>query len=265
MKNIGINLAEGLQQALENNEFEVYYQPVIDLREGKISGTEALLRWNHPTLGILNPGDFLPEAEKTGLIIDIGAWVLEQSALQTLKWHNQGFTTLSLKIAINLSAQQLKRGNAVETLDAMIKKTGIKAEFLELELTEASLLDESLKPIIDEISKRGIHLSLDDFGTGFAALNSLKSYHINTLKIDKSLIQSITTRTKSANTVSAILAMAKELSINTLAEGVETKEQLEFLQERDCMFVQGYYFCKPLNAEKFTRLLEKHLKFFETP
>jgi len=258
-----MELENDLRNAIKNNEFQVYYQPIIDLHNGRVGGTEALIRWKHPEKGLISPMDFIPLAEKIGVIVDIGEWILEKSAIQTLAWHNQGFSTLSLKVAVNLSTQQLKQGNLLESIDKMMAKTGLKPQYLDLEITEASLLDETLSPLIKEISQKGINLSIDDFGTGYSGLSYLKTFNIDTIKIDKSLIQKVTVNNESATIVSAILAMAKELGIKTLAEGVETEEQLDFLQKRDCQYVQGYYFCKPLNADKFTRLLESHLEFFE--
>lgn len=258
-----IQIRNEFRKAIKEDEFEIYYQPIIDLKNGRVGGIEALLRWTHPIRGIIPPAVFIPIAEKSGMILELGEWVLEQSAKQTLIWHQQGYTALSLKVGVNLSSQQLKRGNLLETLDKIMKKTGLKAASLDLEITEEALLDKKLAPRIHEISARGITLSLDDFGTGFTGLNYLQDYNIGTIKIDKSLIQQVTDNRRSSMIVSAILAMARELGIKTHAEGVETEEQLSFLQKRGCMFVQGYYFCKPLNVDKFTRLLGSHLKFFE--
>ena len=182
--------------------------------------------------------------------------------MQTLAWHNQGYTALSLKVGVNLSSQQLKQGNLLATLDKVMKKTGLGPTYLDLEISEQALIDKELAPRIHTIEERGITLSLDDFGTGFAGLNYLQEYNIGTIKIDRSLIQSVNTK-RGAMIVSAILTMAHELNIKTHAVGVETAEQLEFLQKRGCLLAQGYYFCKPLNVDKFTRLLGSHLRFFE--
>lgn len=254
---------KAFRKAIKNHEFEIYYQPIIDLKNGRVGGIEALLRWKHPIRGLIPPDVFIPLAEKSGMILEIGEWVLEQSAKQTLMWHHQGYTALSLKVGVNLSSQQLKKGNLLDTLDKILKKTGLNADSLDLEITEQALLDKKLAPRIHAISARGITLSLDDFGTGFTGLNYLQEYNIGTIKIDKSLIQHVIDHRRSAMIVSAILAMARELGIKTHAEGVETEEQLGFLQRRGCMFVQGYYFCKPLNVDTFTRLLGSHLQFFE--
>jgi EAL domain-containing protein (putative c-di-GMP-specific phosphodiesterase class I) len=257
-----LKMNSAFKQAMANEEFEIYYQPIIDLKNGRVGGIEALLRWTHPTRGAIPPAEFIPLAEKSGMILEIGEWVLERSAMQTLAWHNQGYSALSLKVGVNLSSQQLKQGNLLATLDKVMKKTGLGAAYLDLEISEQALIDKELAPRIHAIEDRGITLSLDDFGTGFSGLNYLQQYNIGTIKIDRSLIQKLNTK-RGAMIVSAILAMARELNIKTHAVGVETGEQLEFLQKRGCLLVQGYYFCKPLNVDKFTRLLGSHLRFFE--
>jgi EAL domain-containing protein (putative c-di-GMP-specific phosphodiesterase class I) len=257
-----LKINRSFQQAMAKDEFEIYYQPIIDLKNGRVGGIEALLRWTHPTRGVISPMDFIPLAEKSGMILEVGEWVLERSAMQTLAWHHQGYTSLSLKVGVNLSSQQLRQGNLLATLDKIMEKTGLGAASLDLEITEQALLDKELAPRIHAISDRGITLSLDDFGTGFSGLNYLQNYNIGTIKIDRSLIHQVHTK-RGAMIVSAILAMARELNIKTHAEGVETTEQLEFLQKRGCMLVQGYYFCKPLDVDKFSRLLGSHLRFFE--
>ena len=257
-----LKIKKEFRRAMGNHEFEIHYQPIIDLRSGRVGGIEALMRWTHPTRGVIPPVEFIPLAEKSGVIFELGEWVLERSAMQTLRWHQQGYTNLSLKVGVNLSTQQLKQGDLLEMLDKIMKKTGLSAASLDLEITEQSLLDKKLAPKIHEIAARGITLSLDDFVTGFSGLNYLQNYNIGTIKIDRSLIHQITVNRRGAMIVSAVLAMARELEIKTHAEGVETIEQLEFLQKNGCLFVQGYYFCKPLDVGKFTRLLESHLQFF---
>lgn len=250
-----IALESDLPEALQKNELEVYYQPLVDLQEGLICGMEALIRWNHPTRGMVSPLDFIPLAEETGLIIPIGEWVLEQAARQTVIWHKKGFENLG--ISVNLSPKQLREGNLIETIDTVLKKTGLSPQKLELELTEVAVLNESLSPLINEISKRGISLAIDDFGTGYSGLSYLKYFHIDKIKIDKSFIQDVVNNNDSAAIVTATLAMARELHIKTIAEGVETKEQLTFLKDRGCQYIQGFYFSKPVNAAEFEKLLEQ--------
>ncbi len=247
-----LELENDLYHALERKELLVYYQPLVDLNIGKICGMEALIRWKHPKRGMVSPVDFIPLAEETGLINPIGEWILKEACTQTVLWQQQGF---NLKVAVNLSAKQLWKGNLPTIIDRILEKTHISPQFLELELTETQILDENLVPLIREITNKGISLSIDDFGTGYSGLSYLKFFDVGKIKIDRSFIQDVTSNNNSATIVSAILGMAKELGIKTLAEGVETKEQLEFLRERGCQFIQGFYFSKPLSAEDFTELL----------
>jgi len=248
-----LEIENDLNNAILRKEFLVYYQPLVDLQSQTICGVEALIRWNHPERGFISPIDFIPVAEETGLILPIGEWVLNEALLQTKAWHKQGFD--GLKIAVNLAAKQLRQGNLIETIDNALKRSGIDPQCIELELTETALLDESLSPLISQISKRGISLSIDDFGTGYSGLSYLKHFHVDKIKIDKSFIDDVVSNNDSAAIVTATLAMAKELGIKTLAEGVETKEQLAFLQARECQYIQGYYFSKPLAATALAELL----------
>lgn len=250
-----LEIENDLNNALLKKEFTVYYQPLIDLQNRKICGVEALIRWKHPTRGFVSPIDFIPVAEETGLILPIGEWVLNEALYQTKAWHQKGFN--ELKVAVNLAPKQLRQGNLIETIDNALKRTGINPHCIELELTETALLDESLSPLISQISKRGISLSIDDFGTGYSGLSYLKHFHIDKIKIDKSFIDDVVNSNDSAAIVTATLAMAKELGIKTLAEGVETQEQLAFLQTRGCQYIQGYYFSKPLNAKELEDLLKQ--------
>ena len=255
-----LELENDLHHALDYQELVIYYQPIVDLRNGKIAGFEALIRWKHPKYGLIPPVEFIPLAEETGLIVRIGAWVLEQVCMRTVQWHNQGFQDLLLKACVNLSAKQLRNGNElINTLNYVLEKSGLDPCFLELELTETEVLDESLIPIIQEITQKGITLSIDDFGTGYSGLSYLQFFDVDKIKIDKSFIQDVTINTENATIVSAILAMAKELHIKTLAEGIETKEQLEFLKEKGCQFMQGFYFSKPIPGDEFTKLLQSKL------
>lgn len=251
-------LENELRYAIERKELEVYYQPIIDLHIGKVSGAEALMRWNHPTQGLILPIKFIPLTEKTEIIVPMGDWILEKAATQAVLWHQEGFQ--DFKIAINLAAKQLRQGNLVETVDKILAKTGIDPTCIELELTETAVLDEGLASIITALSNRGISLAIDDFGTGYSSFSYLKHFHIDKIKIDKTFIDDVTTNHDSATIVSAILTMAKELGIKTLAEGVETEAQLQFLKERGCQYIQGYYFSKPLKAEDFSAFMKADLK-----
>ncbi len=252
-----LEIENDLHNALLKKEFLVYYQPLVDLQTLKITGVEALIRWNHPERGFIPPIDFIPIAEDTGLIIPIGEWVLNEALIQTKVWHDMGF---KIKVAVNLAAKQLRQGNIIQTIDNALKRSNMDSHFLELELTETALLDGGLGPLINQIADRGISLSIDDFGTGYSGLSYLKHFHIDKIKIDKSFIDDVAKNNDSAAIVTATLAMAKELGIKTLAEGVETQEQLEFLQARGCQYIQGYYFSKPLDAKTLEALLRTGVK-----
>ena len=247
-----LELETDLYHAVERKELLVYYQPIIDIISGKIAGMEALVRWNHPQRGMVSPMDFIPLAEETGLINAIGEWVLEEACTQTVRWRAQGFP---LKVAVNLSAKQFWKGNLPDIIGNILDKTGIGTQFLELELTETQILDKKLVPLIKAITNKGISLSIDDFGTGYSGLSYLRFFDVGKIKVDKSFVDDVTTNDNSATIVCAILDMAKAMHIRTLAEGVETKEQLDFLRERGCQYIQGFYFSKPLSTEEFSKYL----------
>jgi EAL domain-containing protein (putative c-di-GMP-specific phosphodiesterase class I) len=217
---------------------------------------EALMRWPHPVHGFISPVHFIPLAEETGLIIPIGEWALEEACKQTKLWHEMGFT--SLRVAVNLAARQMREKNLIDVILHVLKKVDFDPRYLELELTETSILDESIIPLLKEFKSKGLGLAVDDFGTGYSGLSYLKRFSIDKLKIDQSFIRDIPTNNDSITIVSAIIAMAKELKVRTLAEGVETEEQLKFLISKGCDYVQGYYFSKPLDTILFTQLLMSH-------
>lgn len=254
-----LELESDLHRALARKELILYYQPIIDLTTGKVSGMEALIRWQHHRRGLIQPNDFIPLAAETGLIIPIGAWVLEEACRQTELWHEQGFGDLSLRVSVNLSVKQIHHGDLLEIVDHVLKKTHLDPQYLDLELTETEMLDEKLAPIIHKLIHRGVTLSIDDFGTGYSGLSYLKFFHVDKIKIDRTFIKDVTTNNDSATIVSAILAMGKELNIKTLAEGVETPEQLQFLKERECHYVQGFYYSRPVPAIEFARFLKQHV------
>lgn len=248
-----IEMEHDLYNVLKNNELFLNYQPLVNIKTGQLAGMEALLRWKHPVHGIISPAKFIPIAEETGLIVPIGEWVLQEACRQTLIWHQMGFK--SLKVAVNLAEKQLRQRSIVETIARIIDQTGFNPLFLELEITETAMLGESVMPLIKEFKQMGMSLAVDDFGTGYSGLSYLKRFSIDKLKIDQSFIRDIPENNDSITIVSAILAMAKELKVHTLAEGVETLEQLQFLKMKNCEYAQGYYFSKPLDASDFTRLL----------
>ncbi len=251
-----LEIESDLHHALKDKQLQVYYQPLIDLHTGRIASSEALLRWLHPTKGFIAPVNFIPLAEETGIIVPIGAWALEEACRQTREWQKMGFP--DLKVAVNVAEKQLRQEGFIEVIKHVLKVTDFDPNLLELELTETAILDESTTSMIKEFTRMGIHLAVDDFGTGYSGLSYLKRFSIDKLKIDQSFIRDIPVSQDSMTIVSAILAMAKELDIYSLAEGVETEEQLQYLHSKGCDYIQGYYFSKPLEASYFTQLLLTH-------
>lgn len=247
-----LRLHTQLRDALQRKEFELHYQPQIDLLSGNVIGMEALIRWNHPEQGIISPAHFIPVAEASGLIIPIGEWVLEEACRQARIWQQSG--QQSFKVAVNLSALQFKRGNILDTVSKVLKQSGLPPNMLELELTESILLQdmESALKTIHDLKALGVHLSIDDFGTGYSSLSYLKQLKVDKLKIDKSFVHDLVTDLDDMAIVTAIIQLGKNLQMRVIAEGVETAEQLHFLRSHECDEVQGYYFSKPLAAPRFT-------------
>lgn len=239
-----LSLENALRHALERGEFEVHYQPVVDLAARAVDGVEALVRWRHPERGLVSPADFIPLAEETGLIVPLGEWVLDQACRQVRAWRAQGLPRLTL--AVNVSARQFRKKDLSETVAAVLARTGFDAADLELELTESLLAETEILATLNALSAQGIQLSIDDFGTGYSALSYLKRFPIDTLKIDRSFVSDIATDADTAALASAMIAMAHALEIRVIAEGVETEAQLRFLAEHGCDAVQGYYFSAPV-------------------
>ncbi|CAB1215492.1 EAL domain-containing protein [Acinetobacter bouvetii] len=253
----GIYLERDLRHAINNNELVVYYQPKINFSDQNIYGFEALVRWNHPTKGIIPPNMFIPLAEQTSLISDIGRIVIQQTAKQIRYWNNIGFDNIC--VSVNVVAQQLQRGQLLEDLDHAIQSYDICGSSLELEITESSLLENSVtvKNVLNEIKKRKIHISLDDFGTGYSSLSYLADFPIDILKIDRSFVSKIG-QNKQEAIVSAMIAMGKAMGMTVVAEGIETKQQLQYLQDLECDIAQGFLFSKPLPENEATIYLEQH-------
>ncbi len=248
-----LEIENDLYAALANNEFQVYYQPLVDAKTAKIVASEALIRWVHPERGMISPAQFIPIAEETGLIVPIGEWVLQEACRQTKRWHEMGFD--ALRVSVNIAGKQMQQEDIVDVIQNALKVTEFDPRFLELELTETAMLDESIIGLLKEFKKIGMSLAVDDFGTGYSGLSYLKRFSIDKLKIDQSFIRDIPANNDSITIVSAILAMAKEMNVITLAEGVETEEQYLFLKNKGCNYIQGYYFSKPLETSFFTQLL----------
>lgn len=249
-----MNLDSSMHRALENGEFSVYYQPQVNANTGELTGCEALIRWNHPELGMISPLKFIPVAETNGLIIPIGRWVLHTACKQNKLWQESGYKHIC--VSVNLSAVQLIQEDFIDMVSSVLEETGLPPEYLELEITESVAVKnpERITWIIEKLKKMGIRIALDDFGTGYSSLNYLKNFAITTLKIDKSFICDMNENPKNAAIVSTILAMGHNLVLMVTAEGVETKEQYELLKEKGCNIIQGYYFGKPIPFHEFEKL-----------
>ncbi|KAF3997018.1 amino acid permease [Glaciimonas immobilis] len=247
-------LEDALHHAIENNEFELYYQPQIDLENGRIKSIEALLRWRHPKLGFVAPARFIQVAEETGLIVSIGEWVLRTACAQASAWNDAGY---SLTVAVNVSGRQLNQKNILDLVQSALDDAGLQAGYLELELTESILMkdSEATIKILDSLKALGVQLSIDDFGTGFSSLSYLSRFPIDIIKIDQTFIAGLATKPEAASITLAIIALARALDLKTVAEGVETAEQLDFLHVNGCDAIQGYYFSRPLPVDELTMLL----------
>lgn len=254
-----LKLESGLRKAIDQNEFYLEYQPLIDLEKGKVFGSEALIRWQHPELGLIAPLDFIPIAEETGMIIEIGNWVLREACRQNKIWQEMGLGDLS--ISVNVSARQFQELNFTDMVKQALVEADLAPQYLTLELTESVMLEniDYSTTIIRELQQLGVKVSIDDFGTGYSSLNYLKNLPINTLKIDRSFINNLQLHTSDIAIVKAIITMGLGLSVQIVAEGVETEEQLHLLKELHCDFAQGFYFAKPQPADKFHSSLD-HIK-----
>jgi diguanylate cyclase (GGDEF)-like protein/PAS domain S-box-containing protein len=252
-----LKLETALRDALQRNELEVFYQPQVNLADGHIIGCEALVRWLHPTLGMLYPEKFIPLAEETGLIIPINHWVAEQAIKQCRAWRDIGFDALTM--SINLSALQFRQHSLLQQIRDLLQQYNLPANVLDLELTESILMQgvERTLATLHELSAMGVIISIDDFGTGYSSLSYLKLFPIKQLKIDQSFVRDITTDTSDATMVRTIIVMARSLKLHVIAEGVETAEQAAFLAQCGCERAQGYYYSRPIPAAEFEQLLQQ--------
>ena len=251
-----IQLEKELRHALDRQEFVLYYQPQVNGSTGEIIGMEALIRWQHPQHGLRAPGQFIPLAEETGLIVPIGEWVIREACKQCKRWQEQGFPPL--RLAVNLSLAQFEQDDITETVAAILQETGVEPGLLELEITESIAMNNTQLVIskLQELVDLGVQISIDDFGTGFSSLSYLKIFPVHKLKIDRSFIADITNQSDSS-IVSAIVTLATSLGLNVIVEGVETEVQRDYLPKLGCMEMQGYLFSRPLPAEQFAHLLKK--------
>lgn len=253
----GYYLETEMRKALEYDQFEVYYQPRVYAKTGKLLGAEALIRWNHPEWGIVSPGDFIPLAEESGFIHEIGEFVITTVCNQLKEWQRNHFAVIP--ISVNVSARSFYKIDFVSNIVSIIENADIDARLIELEITESSFLDNMDKVIevLIQLKQYGIKVALDDFGTGFSSLTHLKALNIDTIKIDRSFIQNITESTQDETITLCIIQLAQGLKLDVVAEGVETKEQLELLQQKGCHQIQGFLYSKPIPTKEFNTILKK--------
>jgi EAL domain-containing protein (putative c-di-GMP-specific phosphodiesterase class I) len=250
-------LETSLRRALERDEMTLVYQPKIDTSRNTIIGAEALLRWEHPTMGTISPADFIPIAEDSGLIVQISEWALHTAFRQLKNWHRDGFR--ELKMAVNLSSAQLSRAGLADAVETALADTQLDACMTELEITENVVMQniDSAISTLEHLKEMGVSVSMDDFGTGYSSLSYLRRLPVDTVKIDKSFVHEIPDNREDASIAMAIIAMAKSLNLNIVAEGVENHRQLNFFRQQGVQVVQGYLFSKPVPAEAFGRMLEQ--------
>ena len=252
-----LKLENELRKALKNDELMLYYQPKVDVKTGRMTGVEALLRWNHPKLGLVMPGVFIPLAEEAGLIVRMGEWVLQEGCRQAQAWHDAGLTGLG--VSVNVSPQQFCQPGLMDAIRDALHRSGLEARYLTLELTESMIMENASRNIetLHEMKGTGLKISIDDFGTGYSSLSYLKRFPLDELKVDRSFLGDLQNGADDAAIVSAIIAMAHSLNLRVVAEGVETQRQLAFLKARGCDQCQGYLFAKPMPAEELTAMVER--------
>jgi diguanylate cyclase (GGDEF)-like protein/PAS domain S-box-containing protein len=246
-----------LRKALENERFLLHFQPLIDLEQEKIVGVEALIRWHHPTLGLVSPADFIPLAEETGLIVPIGEWVLATACRQAKLWQDQGLQPI--RMAVNVSGRQFREPDFADKVERILEESRLNPEFLELEITESVVMENVEKTIMTwiDLKSRGISLSIDDFGTGYSSLSYLKQFPIHSLKIDRTFVRDVTSDTNDAAIASAIIVLAHTMGLKVVGEGIETEAQLRFLKDGGCDMGQGYLFSRPLPAEEIVWVIRR--------
>jgi diguanylate cyclase (GGDEF)-like protein len=251
-------LETSLRRAIQNEEFLIHYQPIVSVDLLEITGVEALVRWQHPQLGLISPAEFIPLAEDTGLIVPIGEWVLREACTQNRSWQAQGFSPIH--VAVNICARQFRDHDLAQTVIRILDETHLAPQHLELELTESSIMHhgELAASVLSRLKGMGVGITIDDFGTGFSSLASLKRLPIEALKIDKSFVRDVTTDPDDAALVMAIITLAHNLRLRVIAEGVESEEQLRFFHLLRCDDIQGYLFSKPLPADELVLLLDSH-------
>jgi diguanylate cyclase (GGDEF)-like protein len=251
-------LETGLRRALERDEFLLHYQAKRDLATGDISGVEALLRWQHPDLGIVPPLHFIPTAEESGLIVPIGKWVLDTACAQNVVWQQQGLP--AMRIAVNLSPRQFTDPNLLQDIRGALAASGMAPQLLELEITESMVMQnpEEAKRVLVALKKIGVHLSIDDFGTGYSSMSLIKQFPIDTIKVDRSFVRDLPIDANDRAITKTVIALGKALNLTIVAEGVETAAQEEFLRDQHCDEIQGFLFTKPLAGDDFAAFAREH-------
>lgn len=250
-------LQEELRNALARGEFVLLYQPQVDLRSGQVFAVEALIRWQHPTLGLISPMKFIPMAEESGLIVPIGDWVLHEACRQNKAWQDAGLPPMM--VCVNVSARQFKEPNLISRVVNALKDSGLEAQYLELEVTESLIMQdvEMAVAMMNELQSLGVRISIDDFGTGYSSLSALKTFPVARLKIDKSFINDLATDKNDQAVASAVISLGQKLNLRVIAEGVETDDQVAFLRRNNCDEMQGYHFSKPVSAQSIAELIDK--------
>ena len=251
-----LKMEEELREAMRADQLELRYQPQIEVSTGRVISMEALVRWKHPVRGIISPGLFIPVAERTGLIIELGSWVVAEVARDCLHWDS--LNVPPFRVGINISPLQFNQPNLTSYIGDVLSSSGLSPERIELELTESAIMTDAETNIekLQELKALGLALAVDDFGTGYSSLNYLRRFPIDTLKIDQSFVMGLNS-TDGAAIVDAILALAKTLNMRSIAEGIETAEQLRYLAQRGCDYLQGYYFARPLYPEDVPGILQQ--------
>jgi EAL domain-containing protein (putative c-di-GMP-specific phosphodiesterase class I) len=253
-----LQLETDLRLAIENQALTLYYQPIVCLQTGTLAGFEALVRWRHPTRGLIAPGHFIPVAEETGLIVPIGFWVLQEACRQLRDWQVEpAWRDAGLTLSVNLSAKQFSQPQLVETIDRILEETKLDGGHLKLEITESAIVDnaEMAVAILQQLKARRVQLSIDDFGTGYSSLSYLQQFPVDTLKIDRAFVSRIGRTDEDLKILRAIVALAHSLGMRAIAEGIETPRQLAYLKELGCEFGQGYFFARPLDIESAKELI----------
>ncbi|PKM33287.1 MAG: diguanylate cyclase, partial [Gammaproteobacteria bacterium HGW-Gammaproteobacteria-10] len=232
-----------------------YYQPQIDVQSGAVTGVEALIRWQSPELGLVSPGEFIPLLEETGLIVPVGEWVIETACRQMKEWLDAGYPAMTM--AVNLSARQFHQADLVERIAQILQELDLPPELLELELTESMVMEsvDSAVEILHKLKRMGVKVAIDDFGTGVSSLGYLKHFPIDTLKISHDFVLNLPRDSVDASIASAVINLARNMQLSSVAEGVENSEQMDFLRNHDCERLQGYLFSRPIPAEKMSELL----------